>query len=1248
LFIQNAEARHQINIHYSKKQNLYFLENPTNSPIITKASFIINTKEPINIKQKTGFIADMQAAGFQARLDHKGIFGKVLEYLIKVITAVLKSIAPIFTVFSFITNRFRNLPSIIGATKDSPINRDRQTVEQLLTYCANFEISEKEDINSSGRAYFEEAYQKHVGPCGVRSKVFFYKFDELKKSGKISNDFEVRTVTNNLHEFVEIRSSPLRAWEMIDLGGYPVKTEIKDIDLKELKKTETITSTKDIEEVAAPSDEIADISEQGEEPKFLPPQTQDVETFFKKIINPKIDIAPTSILLSLPQGDIDNAFLYMQAYANRLGKQLYYIDSPEDLVCNAAALDIAEQPDQSSGLHKVKIVPNGGGLLDRFLQGDGKNKILVINWNNFPRDKYVSCHSVVGEGRNIQGVPIPPDMLVVSLYPTDSATCYSGNDFAERHNKRISKNYSSEELATEARRTELKKIRMDSKFMKEGSTAREIELYESERWREFLIGGLQFTSGGLRFKPGLFIEAIERSKVDHKPIVLKNAPWHLREFKLFWQKLALEHRFTYHGKTIELPVDLEFYQQSGYNWELYKDQIITEPPEATVPPTKAEATITGAATKLEAPTKARETYILNMFSFTTFIKNYEVNKNKKSLEPRPGIFEEKKEKQIMELNLLVTSNLNMGQWCELLQKAKENGVGLHVALAPGVTLPEAAKFLKERVYEANVTDYKIEGNNSSVYIVKPGEIDKVVDQLVAAHPKKPKIVTISEYDQSDIFYRNGASRDKTSGEFIFTEDECDILTALRRGEDVILRGHVSPIFANYLASLLTQGYILHNGVKEYFSGNLTIVTDSEDNLHFCRDIQKPAPTLTARQTEKQAEELKLPLAPKAFQIESTLGKPPLPLDDSTQLTKKWYEERTKLVKNALESNPWVAIEGPTGSGKSTFMNFELEKRNCKVFNGIDKIDEWINCCGDEEYTALFIDESNLTGKDWMMFRDLGNDPPTILRNGKYIQFPTRPGKPDKHRVVLIHNSVTYGAGRIEPELVHDYAYKVGFRSIPEVVLYKEVLKKLRPEVELYNKKANFSEKKEISENKWREISGKWLEIYQRINANQSEPIVTPRQLETMSLLLRASLALEDNDEAISNKATSIAYRILGPYSRYQSNLFGIAKEDATKMFCAPSEAEKKSMADDPNDSFIYTESRIEAYNACIDFLRIRESGCEIDGLGGVLLEGEPGIGKSTFIRALLKAQGYTEYKTNLDEPFVKAEPKDNNMSEGMQ
>ncbi|MBA4318807.1 MAG: hypothetical protein C0412_10440 [Flavobacterium sp.] len=1161
LFIQDRSKREKIEVYYSKAQNLYYLKNTSDLLIETQASFIINTQKSINIVSKSGFLSYIST--------------------------------PIFSSYNFITDTVKKY-NPFGKKTDKK-ESDTKIIEALVKYCSDFSVSDKNIENLKGKELLEEIYNRRVGACRHRSKAFFWKAEELKKNGKLSKNFETRIIRNDLHEYIEIRYGSDYPWEAVDLGGYPAEEIIEDLKLDELKEIKEETKDnvtlsqrlqKQLLELKKSEIDTKDLSK--------PIPITDVENFFGSIVNIRTDSnVPSNVLLNLPQRDIDSAYLYMHRYAQKVKKQIYYIDSPEDLVCNTATLSLAEKVDKKSNLFSSKIIPKGGGSLDNFLKGSGKDKILIINWNNFPRDKFVSCHTVVDKDRNIQGVKLPPDMLVVSMYPTDAGTCYSGSDFIERHNINIPNNYSSEELKLETKKIESSLVRPDSTSVKK-SNPREIEVYGSEQWQERLIGSWQFTDTGMKFKPGQLLQDIEQSKIDKKPIVLKNAPWHVRDFALFWQKLMIENKLSYYGKTTELE-EVKIYQDSGYNWDLCKESVISE-----VLPTPS--TLTKETPKETLKEIPRETYVLNPFTFSSFITNYEINNKSGGLLQKEGIFTTNKGK---ELNLLVTANIGLGQWYELLQKATDDKIKLHISLASNITLPKELEFLSEHIQKAKVEDYKKIGNNCSIYLTKKEEMDGVVTSIFTEQFKQPKIVTISDYDQSDIFYRTTSKVKIEKNEFLFTEEECDILSALRQGETVILRGHVTPIFAHYLASLLTQGYLLHNGKKEEFTGKLIVVSDSSNTLSFCQDIsQTPKIVVTAKQPTI------LPI-----EVEPPSSKLPLSLDNSVKLTEEWYEERTTLLKSALGKKPWVSIEGPTGCGKSTFINHKLTPRGCAVFNGIEGINDWIKPCeNNEEFSVLFIDESNLTGKNWAMFRDLDNEPPTILLDRKYIQLS------NKHRVIFASNPSSYSAGRIEPELIKDYAYKIAFQPIPLVVLYEEILKKLKP--------------KTTSDTQWQNIAANWLKIYQQINTDKPEPVVTPRQLETMSLLLNASIKPEDDETSISQKATSIAYRIFGPYVGYDINLLGKGKIKEDIMFSSPDKTEIEKMA---INSFTYTDSRLAAYNACSDFLTIRESGCKIDGLGGVLLEGEPGIGKSVFILAMLKAKGYTEYK---DEDLI-SKSKDN-------
>ena len=122
---------------------------------------------------------------------------------------------------------------------------------------------------------------------------------------------------------------------------------------------------------------------------------------------------------------------------------------------------------------------------------------------------------------------------------------------------------------------------------------------------------------------------------------------------------------------------------------------------------------------------------------------------------------------------------------------------------------------------------------------------------------------------------------------------------------------------------------MHNGLKEFITGKLIIVSDSRDNLAFCCDIAQTLP------------ELKIKPAVKVLEIptETDLNcQPDASSEQNQQLTEQWYIDRANLLKTALTKSPWVCIEGPTGAGKSTFVNHELSQYGYKIFNGKDKLE----------------------------------------------------------------------------------------------------------------------------------------------------------------------------------------------------------------------------------------------------------------------------------------------------------------------
>lgn len=79
-------------------------------------------------------------------------------------------------------------------------------------------------------------------------------------------------------------------------------------------------------------------------------------------------------------------------------------------------------------------------------------------------------------------------------------------------------------------------------------------------------------------------------------------------------------------------------------------------------------------------------------------------------------------------------------------------------------------------------------------------------------------------------------------------------------------------------------------------------------------------------------------------------------------------------------------------------------------------------------------------------------------------------------------------------------------------------------------------------------------------------------------------------------------------------------------------------------NFFITPSRHACINMLNEFLYLRENRqkleCHESGLGGIVIEGEPGIGKTEMVEQILLNQGYQEAsieqnKSNLDKIFYK-------------
>lgn len=157
-----------------------------------------------------------------------------------------------------------------------------------------------------------------------------------------------------------------------------------------------------------------------------------------------------------------------------------------------------------------------------------------------------------------------------------------------------------------------------------------------------------------------------------------------------------------------------------------------------------------------------------------------------------------------------------------------------------------------------------------------------------------------------------------------------------------------------------------------------------------------------------------------------------------------------------------------------------------------------------------------------------------------------------------------------------------------------------------------------------EIAEEILKVYQFLcNCSNDEVLISPRELQMMALLVLSSY--DKKHENPIELARYYAYSIARPLT--PANY--IAQFDSNFSAINPG----KTITQTSSPGFLVTPSREPLYQQLSDFITLRDyrrSTKAIDdsqrygGLGGIVIEGEPGIGKSELVIAHLIAHGYKE------------------------
>ncbi len=1042
-------------------------------------------------------------------------------------------------------------------------------------------------------------YEQRVGRCEQRALVF------KKLAEKKFPNIPVRVITNDCHAYVEVMQNG--HWLQWDLGGYPSHLEVVE-PAKYQKSTEksAVPMLKLIEkEPIKLTQEMLDKRYVTWEPLKLEDTSPD-SVALRAISAVDIDakdgaLYGQNVMIQCETDDDANKMCLNLQYLCKHTKRPYYvINHPDDIVC--ASKWLKREKDNTG-----KSMKGPGGALYDFLTHDYKdheNPVLIVNWNNFSADDKVRFNSIIADIRLADNTPLPKKMVVAGPDNIRSPKAYKGSDYYSRQTIKLPLPAGQTIVASRYQVVVPEKA-------KEGE-AIDIEHYDIKHLDEMYLGHWTIEAGKVRYVEGPLVRALREGKQLH----LHNAPWSDANFQRYWHELKVRGSVQIPGEAINIPPTFwqSVTQSNGYDWDkLLQDVRFLDKPELLPKP-----------------------LCINSSNFNQFIDHFKIIDGKPFA--TKSLFANFENQSV---NCVINSALNTGEWHQLLKEAQKYHVKLNIAIPQGVKLPQTLQSLINppplidsfkpshlvELYETTDTSFTVE------------KIKKIYAN------DKPLVIDISECEIDDVFCRTTSTI--MGDDLIFGQKYSQIWEALKNKRTVVLKGHFNPDLMSACASLALEGHLNINGKPESVEGKLILISDmpfvglksekenptlkekldwifnniaySSESKEMMEDIKKhPWPPNISLSHMRASVLHYLNAYPPSFDYLAGIVKIPktnpsagyFDLNDENvdEVCRLFVNKRLNQLKELWLYGQCAFVGGKTGVGKSTFMKRYLTEENgFHLYHELQGLREYAKDKTKGVRKVLFFDEANLGDLDFTMFYGLYEIPPFILYEGEIIELT------EDHLVVFAGNPMSYGGERHLPYFIAENVSATTFDIIPAEYIYRDMLLPIF-------KAAKISKDKSV------EYSQCILAVYQYIcSLSEDEILITPRELKEMALMISASKTPDADMHWVIHE---LAKQCLGNKN----------KEKFTSWFKTryPGASLEPPKVDVPpslslNKPFILTDSKKPIFDMLTRMLHVRalaiqsnNKDLQLTGLGGMILEGEPGTGKSHFIIDTLVRLGFNE------------------------
>ena len=775
--------------------------------------------------------------------------------------------------------------------------------------------------NPSGEDYLRYITNQTVGACRHRSLAFKAQMERDHR------DIPVRIIESDCHSFVEIKVGS--NWVTRCLGGYDAKLTIQEAHTPLKKPGEpAITQASLLQN----TEEIQQFSRQLRTWESDAKPLQDPRSYVMQLVNGE----HKKQLIQLDSGeDIQTLRLSLQSHCQSISRPVYYINSPDDLVCEAPFI---------TRVGDKGIINKGpGGPLYDFLQSNrdpGNPPVIIVNYDRFDADDLVRFNSLLDNKRKADGTAVPESAIIIGLMNPNKPDCYQGGDFYSR--------FDHKEVCHAKLPLPPAIFQKDVDVADTDSVT--INLHHADDWQDSLLGKWQLHGDSITFVEGKLDAALKKGK----PIIIQNGLWEDAAFQEFWQAAKTLGVIKHAGREITIPDDSIFLQKDGYDWHNLKPAL-------------------AFSAELQ-----HEGFILNASSYNELFQQYHCQDEK--LFPLPGLIANatKTKEKILSVNL--SRDLNEDAWAALLLECQSHGVQLKCHVMHDVTLPPALTPEKMPLASAPVRL----PDHTRIYATN--DIDACVAQQ-KSNGKEWLVLDISECSASDLIKRINSEFNRESLLFKFSETEQALITALKSNQNIILKGQFSTELLDALTPLLmarTQNPEIKNEwilvsspatTLNHFKVTEAIITPQQKRAILTKEYTD---TRSQRMIDDfltiTPEEPLCHLRAKLINQDPWRGMHTLTSphrshqfnpEQSAAISSEFNRNRLNDVNNVLQYSPFVFIAGLTGVGKSTFVEKILgQQANNKVHFGEDKMAEWANDKDQTTQKILFIDEANITNKEW--------------------------------------------------------------------------------------------------------------------------------------------------------------------------------------------------------------------------------------------------------------------------------------------